>query len=70
VPLELRENRSQIKGKRKSNKMELNIKSNVKWRAKAGSALVYFQKLLETQFAVFLLKMALGIKHTNKISKN
>jgi hypothetical protein len=50
--------------------MEINIKSNVKWRAKAGSALVYFQKFLETQFAVFLLNLALGIKHTNKISKN
>ena len=48
--------------------MELNIKSNVKWRFEAGSAVVYFQKLLETQFTIFFLNLALGIKHTNKIS--
>ncbi len=50
--------------------MELNIKSNVKWRVEASSAIVDIQKLLETQFKVLFLNLALGIKHTNKISLN
>ena len=50
--------------------MESNIKSNLKWRIEASSAIVYFQKLLETQFAVLFLNLALGINHTDKIGEN
>ena len=50
--------------------MELNIKSNIKWRVEASSAIVDIQKLLETQFKVLFLNLAIGIKHTNKIRWN